>query len=188
VVWGTTPNPTTANNNTIDGSGTGSFSSTLTGLTANTTYYVRAYATTINGTTYGNEIDFNVIPTLNSGTYVGYMAGQLEILLTLTDTSFSQVPHAIEISQAGGMTYNFDIDLSALLGAPAGTWVPTVEGTLSGATLIIANETYTYQGIANMIFDGTVDFNSSFSNILNTSTLTFSGDAIGTITFNGVRQ
>jgi hypothetical protein len=190
VVWSTTPNPTTANNNTIDGSGTGSFSSILTGLTANTTYYVRAYATTINGTTYGNEIDFNVIPTLNSVTYyMGYMAGQLEIPLTLTDTTFSQVFHGIEISPAGGMTYNFSIDLSELLGAPAGTLVPTVEGTLSGTTLIIANETetWTYQGINynNMILDGTVDFNSSFSNILNTSTLTFSGDAIGTITFNG---
>ncbi|MDA8980508.1 DUF1566 domain-containing protein, partial [Chitinophagales bacterium] len=67
VVWSTTPNPTTANNKTIDGSGTGSFSSNLTGLTPNTTYYVRAYATNINGTAYGNELNFTTATPLAIG-------------------------------------------------------------------------------------------------------------------------
>jgi uncharacterized protein (TIGR02145 family) len=58
VVWGTSPNPTTANNSTSNGSGTGSFTSNLTGLTASTTYYVRAYATNSAGTAYGNELSF----------------------------------------------------------------------------------------------------------------------------------
>ena len=58
VVWGTSPNPTIANNSTTDGSGVGTFTSNLTGLTATTTYYVRAYATTGTGTVYGNEISF----------------------------------------------------------------------------------------------------------------------------------
>ena len=58
IVWSTTPNPTTANNNTIDGSGTGSFVSSLNGLTANYDYFVRAYATNANGTAYGNELLF----------------------------------------------------------------------------------------------------------------------------------
>ena len=65
IVWSTTPNPTTANNNTIDGSGTGSFISSLSGLTANTTYYLRAYATNANGTAYGNEVSFTT--TLGGG-------------------------------------------------------------------------------------------------------------------------
>jgi uncharacterized protein (TIGR02145 family) len=58
VVWSTTQNPTTANNLTTNGSGTGSFTSILTGLTANTTYYVRAYATNSAGTAYGNQLSF----------------------------------------------------------------------------------------------------------------------------------
>jgi uncharacterized protein (TIGR02145 family) len=58
VVWGTTPNPTTANSFTNDGSGSGSFTSNLNDLTANTTYYVRAYATNSAGTAYGNELTF----------------------------------------------------------------------------------------------------------------------------------
>ena len=62
VCWSTSPNPTVNDNKTIDGSGTGSFTSTLTGLHVNTTYYVRAYATNSFGTTYGNERSFYVLP------------------------------------------------------------------------------------------------------------------------------
>lgn len=58
VCWSTSPNPTTANDTTNDGTGQGSFTSSLTGLTANTTYYVRAYATNSEGTSYGGEIEF----------------------------------------------------------------------------------------------------------------------------------
>ena len=39
----TNQTPTTADNKTTDGFGAGSFTSNLTGLTANTLYYVRAY-------------------------------------------------------------------------------------------------------------------------------------------------
>jgi len=56
VCWGTSPNPTIANSKTTDGAGMGIFVSSLTGLTDNTTYYLRAYATNSNGTGYGNGI------------------------------------------------------------------------------------------------------------------------------------
>ena len=58
VCLNTTGNPTTANSKTTNGSGTGSFISNLTGLTANTTYYVRAYATNSQGTAYGEQNEF----------------------------------------------------------------------------------------------------------------------------------
>jgi len=66
ICWNTSPNPTTANSFTTDGSGTGTFVSNLTGLTANTPYYVRAYATNGVGTAYGNEVSFTATP--NCGT------------------------------------------------------------------------------------------------------------------------
>jgi formylglycine-generating enzyme required for sulfatase activity len=47
---------------TNDGSGTGSFTSNLTGLNPATIYYVRAYATSSAGTSYGNEISFTTAP------------------------------------------------------------------------------------------------------------------------------
>jgi len=59
VCWSTSTNPTTADNNTSNGIGTGSYASNITGLTPVTTYYVRAYATNIVGTAYGNESSFN---------------------------------------------------------------------------------------------------------------------------------
>jgi len=58
VCWSTSSNPTTADSKTTDGSGIGSFTSSLTGLTASTLYYVRAYATNSAGTTYGDQKQF----------------------------------------------------------------------------------------------------------------------------------
>jgi hypothetical protein len=70
IVWGTTSNPTTAlTTKTSDGTGTGTFTSSLTGLTAATLYYVRSYATNAVGTVYGAEISFTtlaVAPTLST--------------------------------------------------------------------------------------------------------------------------
>ena len=58
VCWSTSENPTLSQSHTTDGSGTGSFTSNLTGLSSNITYYVRAYATNSAGTGYGNELVF----------------------------------------------------------------------------------------------------------------------------------
>jgi len=58
VCWNTTGNPTTSNSKTTDGSGNGIFTSSITGLAVNTTYYVRAYATNSVGTAYGFEVSF----------------------------------------------------------------------------------------------------------------------------------
>jgi len=58
VCWSTSQNPTTADNNTSDGSATGGFTSAIIGLTCGTTYYVRAYATNANGTSYGEQESF----------------------------------------------------------------------------------------------------------------------------------
>ena len=61
VCWNTTGSPTTGDNITEDGSGTGSFTSAMEGLSPNTTYYVRAYATNALGTYYGTEKTFTTL-------------------------------------------------------------------------------------------------------------------------------
>ena len=58
VCYGTSQNPTIENAHTSDGQGIGSFTSKLTGLTANTKYYVRAYALRDSGITYGEQKNF----------------------------------------------------------------------------------------------------------------------------------
>ena len=56
IVYSTSPNPTTANNKITNGSGLGSYTTTLSGLVNATTYYVRAYAINEAGTSYSSQV------------------------------------------------------------------------------------------------------------------------------------
>jgi len=58
VCWSTAANPTTSDSHTSDGTGIGSFISSITGLGPGTTYHVRAYATNSEGTGYGSDVSF----------------------------------------------------------------------------------------------------------------------------------
>lgn len=58
VCWNTSGSPSIANKKTSDGIGPGSYTSIMTGLASNTTYYVSAYATNSVGTSYGSAISF----------------------------------------------------------------------------------------------------------------------------------
>lgn len=58
VCWSGLPNPTIADNITVDGAGNGNFNSYMSKLFSDTYYHVRAYATNLAGTGYGEEIDF----------------------------------------------------------------------------------------------------------------------------------
>lgn len=74
VAWSTTSGEETAtsgSNYTSDGgafSSTGSFGSTISSLAANTTYYVKAYATNSAGTSYGSEVSFSTLPGVPTAT------------------------------------------------------------------------------------------------------------------------
>ncbi len=61
VCWSTNQSPTIMDTKTTDGQGAGSFISSITGLTVNSTYYLRAYATNKNGTGYGSVMSFKTL-------------------------------------------------------------------------------------------------------------------------------
>ena len=65
IVWGTSPNPTKTSNTGMltNGSGTGTFTNMLSGLTPNTTYYVRAWASN----SYSNSILYGTQETFTTG-------------------------------------------------------------------------------------------------------------------------
>ena len=96
VCWSTIPNPTIVlSTKTSNGNGTGTFSSSITGLTAATKYYIRAYATNSIGTTYGNEVSFTTLDGI--------------ISLTTSDISAISAFSATSggsISSDGGATVN----------------------------------------------------------------------------------
>lgn len=87
VCYSTSQNPTTSSTKLNIGSGIGNFSNIVTGLTANTTYYVRAYAINSQGTAYGNQVDFAVggpiDPPPNGGETVTDIDGNIYHTVTI---------------------------------------------------------------------------------------------------------
>ena len=92
ICWDTKPDPTIANLRTahID-PGSGEFVNTISGLTADKTYYIRAYATNSAGTAYGEQISFTTIIS----------APQLIISKISDITSSSAICGSIIISSGG---------------------------------------------------------------------------------------
>lgn len=106
--FGTTQNPTTSDRCVTSGSGVGTFSGDLTGLTNATIYYVRAYAINSVGKSFGIEtsfstsqtnsetvtdIDGNVYPTVQIGTQI-WMAANLRTTRYRTGATITNVTNA----------------------------------------------------------------------------------------------
>jgi uncharacterized protein (TIGR02145 family) len=157
VCWSTDPTPTVADNITTDGTGTGSFTSSIAGLTGNTPYYVRAYATNSAGTGYGDEVSFttlsssgtvtdidgNVYQTVTIGTQV-WMAENLKVTHYRNGNVIPNVTVGntwSDLTTGAYCEYNNDVNNVATYGrlynwyavddsrgiAPAGWHVPTDE-------------------------------------------------------------
>jgi len=77
VCWSTSQNPTTSNSKTTNGTGLGTYTSNITGLSPNTTYYVRAYATNSNGTSYGEQKSFKTSQEEGGATFTDYRDGNV---------------------------------------------------------------------------------------------------------------
>jgi len=137
VCWSTSINPTIANSKTTDGSGNGAYSSSITSLSVNTTYYVRAYATSASGTGYGDQLSFTTLPpevasfaTTTSSAITGYSA---TISSNITSENGASVTER-------GVCYSTSIN-------PTTSSSKQTNGTGSGAyditlTGLLANTTY----------------------------------------------
>jgi len=86
ICWSSTiVDPTVSNSQMAAGSGTGYFGATIVNLSANTTYYVRAYATNNFGTAYGNTLTFK---TKNVTVGQSYQGGTVAYILATGDAGY----------------------------------------------------------------------------------------------------
>jgi hypothetical protein len=192
VCWNTTDSPTLSNLHTTDGSGTGTFTSSLTGLTPNTAYHVRAYATNGSGTAYGNDVSFTTAAPQYNYTATYHFVHDSEYNNPIPSQDYN-----------GSLQWNLVISngiitgtSSTFIGGGAG-YVGVVTGTLSGSSMNInisaangpASET-TIHYAENWIISGAV--NSDLSHYNATVEVTElaenynpSGNIISTHTFTG---
>jgi hypothetical protein len=140
VCWNTTGTPTISNNKTNEGeaTATGTFSSSITGLNANTTYYVRAYATSITGVTIygGSGISFttNKLPVVNSTSILNLNATSAEILGEVTDLGSPT-------ATAHGFCWN-TTGTPSILDDHTDEGIPEGGGFTSNISGLIAGQTY----------------------------------------------
>jgi uncharacterized repeat protein (TIGR01451 family) len=122
VCWGTSAGPITAGNHTTDGTGTGSFTSRLTGLSPDTAYHVRAYATNTAGIAYGSDVTFTTaaLPPDTPGQKVP----DLRVTVTATASDPDQpvqvgqeVPFLVTVENVGTGDAN---DVTVIVPIPAG--------------------------------------------------------------------
>ena len=115
VCWSTNQTPTIADSKTTNGTGTGSFVSNISGLTENSTYYVRAYATNSAGTGYGSAISFIPKQATLEITYVANMGYLIKVnnIKILVDALFNvggtfDCPSPTVLTQLRGALPPFD--------------------------------------------------------------------------------
>ena len=138
VCWSTSSNPTINNSHTTNGTGTGIFTSSITGLTPGTLYHVRAYATNSAGTAYGADVIFTTqqVPTYtisvsaspsNGGSaHVGsttgpttgtYTSGQQCTVYAVANSNytFTNWTENGQVVQGAGATYTFPVTANRTL-------------------------------------------------------------------------
>ncbi|MFA7710395.1 MAG: GLUG motif-containing protein [Candidatus Neomarinimicrobiota bacterium] len=174
VVWSTSENPTLESNDgfTENGTGVGEFTSEITGLNSNTTYYVRAYATSEIGTGYGENVSFT---TAEAAEFAGGSGTESDPLQITTPEHLDNVRNYLGSAHADKhFKLMNDIDLESYLaeGNPGYNdgkfWIPLGDyGSSSGfygnfdgngCTVfnLAINSDETYIGFFGYLYEGSV--------------------------------
>jgi uncharacterized protein (TIGR02145 family) len=131
ICWSTSQNPTISDNKTRTFLLVGSFTDDMTGLSAKTTYYVRAYATNGAGTAYGNQVSFTT------------SEGQISFNTNLTYGSVSDIDgNVYKTIQIGTQTWMAE-DLKATKYSD-GTVIQLTSGTSAWEALATTSKSYCY--------------------------------------------
>ena len=190
ICWGTSPNPTTSNSKTTDGTGTTTFTSFITGLSASVTYYIRAYATNSTGTGYGNQQTFttsstsNTLPVVTSTSVTGLTTIQATFNAEVNSQGGGTVTERGAVwNTSGNPTVNSNRVPS---GAGTGVYTATITGLSGGSNYYIRAYAINNFGIS---YGVEIPFTTTFglpilttNNVIAQSTTASSG---GIVTDNG---
>ena len=178
--------PTTADTKVQIGSGTGSFLQSVTGLSPNTLYYVRAYAINSVGTGYGAVQQFTT-PALPTLTSLNPTSGPVGTSVAITGTGFT-AGSTVDFNgtAATSVTFNSATSLTALVptGATSGNvTVTSATGTSNGINFTVAAPAPTLTSLNPTSGPVGTSVTLTGTNFTSGSTVSFNGTA-ATVTFN----
>lgn len=153
IVWATTTTPTTANSKSAVSGTTGAFTAPITALTANTFYYVRAYAINAIGTSYGSQETFTTSAVETN-----------QIIKDINGVEGETYAVSVDV---GGTTGTVTVQLgttgtSQVIAAGAG--VTVFQGTYGGLSGLIFTASATFDGYIDNVYwvlvlgDATIDW------------------------------
>jgi hypothetical protein len=167
-VYGTSTGSSTYS--ATEGSGAGTFTTTLTGLTIGTIYYVRSFATNTQGTGYGAETSFT---TLSQGTLASLDAS--------SPTNNGSLINGLAVSSASRMvSYTGGNGESHSGQTVVSTGVTGLTATLTSGNFAVGNGTLTYAITGTPSSDGTASFALNIGGQTATLTIEVATLAIGT--------
>lgn len=108
VCWSTKENPTIDDNKAEDGTGADRFTSSITGLEPNTTYYVRAYATNSAGTSYGRDMSFTTLEGISGSLFTDPRDGKVYQTVVIGNQEWMAKNLAYAPSSGNFWAYNND--------------------------------------------------------------------------------
>jgi gliding motility-associated-like protein len=174
--------PTVGDTKVVIGSGLGTYSQTVTGLTGGTLYYVRAYATNIIGTSYGAMVSLTT-----NAVAPGIITNEISAITNTTATaggtiSFSGGATVTErgVVYSSSSTTPTVADIKLVIGAGTGTYSGGLSGLVLGTTYYVRayaiNSAGTSYGSVFSFIPAGASVSTDFASVITTNSARMGGN------------